>query len=123
MKKMAIVDLGSNSIHMNIMRINEHGGYSVFDSAKETVRLSEGLEHDGMLKAIPMDRAVKALKYFKKLAEVTEVQETHVLATAAVRMAINKDVFIERVREEVGFELKVISKPTDRKSTRLNSSH
>ncbi len=109
MKKMAIIDLGSNSIHMNIMRINEHGGYSVFDSAKETVRLSEGLEHDGMLKAIPMDRAVKALKYFKKLAEVTEVQETHVLATAAVRMAINKDVFIERVREEVGFELKVIS--------------
>src|SRR6056297_94142 len=109
MKKMAIVDLGSNSIHMNIMRINEHGGYSVFDSAKETVRLSEGLQQDGMLKKAPMDRAIKALRYFKRLAAVTEVVEIHIIATAAVRLAENKEVFIERVKDEVGFELKVIS--------------
>ncbi|PLX31875.1 MAG: hypothetical protein C0604_06185 [Clostridiales bacterium] len=109
MKKIAIVDLGSNSIHMNIMRINEHGGYSVFDSAKETVRLSEGLQQDGILKKDPMDRAIKALRYFKRLAEVAEVVEIHVIATAAVRMAKNKEIFIGRVKEEVGFELKIVS--------------
>ena len=109
MKKMAIIDLGSNSVRMNIMRINELGGYSVFDSAKEMVRLSEGLAQDGMLKIVPIERTIKALGYFKRLIEVTEVEEIYAVATAAVRLAKNGDEFIERVRKEVGFDLKILT--------------
>lgn len=109
MKKMAIIDLGSNSVRMNIMRINELGGYSVFDSAKEMVRLSEGLAQDGMLKRDPMERTIKALGYFKRLIEVTEVEEVYAVATAAVRLAKNGTEFVERVGKEVGFNLKILT--------------
>jgi len=109
MRKIAIIDLGSNSVRMNIMRINELGGYSVFDSAKEMVRLSEGLEQDGMLKPVPIDRTLKALKYFKRLIEVTEVQEVYAVATAAVRLAKNGDFFIKRARDEVGLNFRILS--------------
>jgi exopolyphosphatase/guanosine-5'-triphosphate,3'-diphosphate pyrophosphatase len=106
---MAIIDLGSNSVRMNIMRINELGGYSVFDSAKEMVRLGEGVGLDNLLKPVPMERTIKALKHFKKLIEVTGVQEIFAVATAAVRMADNREVFLEKVREDVGLELRVLS--------------
>ena len=69
-KKIAIIDLGSNSIRMNIMNINELGGYSIYESAKETVRLSEGLNEDHLLQPEPVERTLNALKYFKKLIDV-----------------------------------------------------
>ncbi|OPL08771.1 MAG: hypothetical protein AVO33_09350 [delta proteobacterium ML8_F1] len=108
-QKIAIIDLGSNSVRMNLMAINERGGYGIHDSAKEMVRLSEGLEKDNMLKPRPMERTIKAMAYFKKLIEINEVEEIHVLCTAAVRQADNREVFIERVKAQVGLDLRVLS--------------
>jgi len=107
--KIAIIDLGSNSVRMNIIKITKSGGYFVFDSAKEMVRLSEGLHRTGHLNQAPMDRTISALKYFKGLTEVHGVTEIHALSTAAVRMANNKDVFLKRVKDEVGFNFKILS--------------
>ena len=73
--KIAIIDLGSNSVRMNIIKITKSGGYFVFDSAKEMVRLSEGLHRTGHLNQAPMDRTISALKYFKGLTEVHGVQK------------------------------------------------
>jgi len=108
-EKIAVIDLGSNSVRMNIILINDCGGYSVFDQAKEMVRLSEGLHVDGFLKQDPMDRTIKALNYFKRLIEVNNITKVHAVSTAAVRMAKNKNTFIERVKRETGFDFRVIS--------------
>lgn len=94
---------------MNIIKITKSGGYFVFDSAKEMVRLSEGLHKTGYLNKEPMNRTIKALKYFKGLTEIHDVTEVHALSTAAVRMANNKEEFLKRVQDEVGFEFKILS--------------
>lgn len=108
-QKLAIIDLGSNSVRMNIMGINTQGGYAVYDQAKEMVRLSEGLNGDGLLKDDPVSRTVKALDYFSSLLKVYEVQEVHALSTAAVRLAKNQREFIERVHRETGLKFRVLS--------------
>lgn len=108
-EKKAIIDLGSNSVRMNIIGINEAGGYSIFDQAKEMVRLSEGLLESHYLQDKPMDRTIKALKYFKKLIKMHEITEVHALCTAAVRMAKNQGLFLRRVKEEVGLNFRVLS--------------
>jgi len=108
-QKIAIIDLGSNSVRMNLMAVNEAGGYGIHDSAKEMVRLSEGLEKDHLLKPEPMERTIKALKYFKKLIEINGIEEVHGLSTAAVRQAENRNEFIRKVKEEVGFDLRILS--------------
>ncbi len=108
-RKIAIIDLGSNSVRMNIYSTNEKGGYSVFEQAKEMVRLSEGLEEDGFLKPEPIDRTLKALEYFKMLIKVNEVSQVFALSTAAVRMAKNQKYFLELVKQKLGFEFKVLS--------------
>ncbi len=105
----AIIDLGSNSIRMNIFGINDQGGYSIYDQASEMVRLSERLGSDLLLKEEPMQRTINALNYFQKLIDVNAVNKVYALATAAVRMAKNQKVFLERVKVETGFEFTVLS--------------
>ncbi len=107
--KIAIIDLGSNSARMHIIGVNEYGAYSVFEQAKEMVRLSEGLNEDAILKPIPIERTIKALNYFKRLIEVNNVNEVYALCTAAVRMAKNREYFLNQVKESTGFEFRVLS--------------
>lgn len=108
-ESIAIIDLGSNSIRMNIIGINSEGGYSIYDQASEMVRLSEGLSTDLLLKEKPIQRTINALNYFRKLLDVNKVQKVYALATAAVRMAVNQAHFLERVAMETGFYFKVLS--------------
>lgn len=105
----AIIDLGSNSIRMNILGINEKGGYSLIEQASEMVRLSEGMGEKQMLGELPMERTINALIYFKQLLEVYEVVEVYPLATAAVRMAKNQSEFLKRVQYATGLEFIVLT--------------
>lgn len=106
---LAIIDLGSNSVRMNIYGMNERGGYSVLDQAKEMVRLSEGLSASGALGEAPMDRTLKALEYFRQLMGVNGVRQIFPMATAAVRSASNGLLFLERIHAETGLEFRVLS--------------
>ena len=108
-KKIAIIDLGSNSVRMNLYSINEKGGYCVFEQAKEMVRLSEGLEIDGLLKPEPINRTLEALKYFKQLIHANDVETVYALSTAAVRMAKNQQEFLDRIKEVLNLEFVVLS--------------
>jgi len=108
-KSLAIIDLGSNSIRMNIFKINERGGYSVSEQASEMVRLSEGMGESLNLKEKPIQRTIEALHYFRKLIEVNQAEEVYALATAAVRLSTNQSLFLDRVKKETGFHFRVLS--------------
>lgn len=108
MKKMAIIDLGTNSVRINIIDINSRGGYSIIDSAKEGVRLSEGLYETGKIHINAVNRTLMALRYFKTLADIHEVESIHALFTGA-RVAQNREGFINKINEETGLEFISIS--------------
>lgn len=107
-KRVAIIDLGSNSIRMNIINVNSNGAYYIVDQSKEMVRLSEGMGPEKTLKEEPMDRTIKTIKLFEKLMETYKVEKVWSFATAAVRSAKNGQEFIDRVKSETGHEIKVI---------------
>ncbi len=108
-KKFAIIDLGSNSVRMIIMQIFEDGTYKMIDQVKEMVRLSEGMGEDNILKPKPIERTVYTLKLFKKLIKSYEIKDIYCVATAAVRVASNKDDFLQKVKDETGFKFDVIT--------------
>jgi len=109
MERYAIIDLGSNSVRMNIVHVEEDGSYILLDQAKEMVRLSENMGDEKTLKPDPMKRTVDALKLFKKLAVAYKASHVYALATAAVRMAKNQSEFLEKVKTEVGFDFTVLT--------------
>ncbi len=109
MKRIGIVDLGSNSVRMSIIWVEQDHSYHMVEQAKSMVRLSEGMSEDAHLSPQAMERTKSALSMFKKLAGVHQVDEIHAVATAAVRQAKNRDVFLDLVREETNWELQIIS--------------
>ncbi len=109
MKRIGIVDLGSNSVRMSIIWVEKDHSYHMIEQAKSMVRLSEGMSEDANLSPQAMERTKSALSMFKKLAGVHQVDEIRAVATAAVRQAKNRDVFLDLVREETDWELQVIS--------------
>lgn len=109
MERIGIVDLGSNSARLIVMNISSTGAYNLVYHQKETVRLSEGLEQDNLLKPDAMQRAIETLKIFGHMCKLFEVDKILAVATAAVRNAINGHNFVERVEQETGIYLDIIS--------------
>lgn len=109
MKRIAFIDLGSNSVRMNIIQINDNGSYYLMDQVKQMVRLSQGMGVEKTLKPEPIRRTVESLALFKKLIDVYHVESVHGVATAAVRQAKNQQAFLDEIRNRTGMEFEVIS--------------
>lgn len=110
-EKLAVLDLGSNSLRMSIFDLSGPG--TAPQTFRKTIRLSEGMTHDSTLKAEPQMRAVHALLEYKKILDSNGVSNIVAVATAAVRKAKNQTEFLDLVRDTTGIEIKVIDGTTE----------
>ncbi|MFI3129433.1 MAG: Ppx/GppA phosphatase family protein [Bacillota bacterium] len=109
MKRLGIIDLGSNSVRLVILDVMEGGYFNVFDEWKEVIRLGEDMEKDGFLKPQRVKQTVKTLQMFKKLCDINKVDKIIGVATAAVRRAKNQRSFLDEVFSTTGLQLRVLS--------------
>jgi exopolyphosphatase / guanosine-5'-triphosphate,3'-diphosphate pyrophosphatase len=106
----AAIDIGTNSIHMVVVRIDPRlPAMTIVDRQKETVRLGEWDSQTGNLTAAAIDRAIAALKRCRAVAETFQVTDIVAVATSATREAPNGGEFLERVYNEVGLRVDLIS--------------
>ena len=105
---LAAVDLGSNSFHLAIGRVDGEQIYPL-DSLKETVRLGSGLTPDRTLDNAAQDRALGALKRFSERLAGTPREAVRVVGTNALRVAKNAAGFLKRAEDTLGFPIEVIS--------------
>lgn len=105
----AAVDIGTNSMHLVVARIAEHGGFEMLTTEKDMVRLGQGGGEMKELAPDAMDRGVASLARLAEVAGSFGEAELVAVATSAVREATNRAEFIERVRREVGVQVEVIT--------------
>lgn len=105
----AIIDLGSNSVRMSINNLEKDGSWQVLKKVRATVRLSEGMSADNFLKEEAMSRVIEALEEFCRMAREYKCLSIAAIATAALRSAANKELFISRVKEKTGITFEIIS--------------
>ncbi|HSM81956.1 MAG TPA: Ppx/GppA phosphatase family protein [Nodosilinea sp.] len=107
---LAAIDVGTNSIHMVVVKIQpELPAFTIVDREKETVRLGNFNESTGGLSEAAMTRAITALKRCCAIASSLQAEDIVAVATSAVREASNGQAFIERVYNEVGLAVNLIS--------------
>jgi len=104
----AALDLGTNNCRLLIAR-QANGGFYVVDSFSRVVRLGEGLLASGRLSDASQDRALAALAVCAGKIRRREVTLARSVATEACRRASNGAKFIERVYDETGIALDVIT--------------
>ena len=105
---LAAVDMGSNSFRLEIGQL-PHGRYKRIDYLKETVRLGAGLDSDGMLTEEAQQRGLVCLRRFSARLAGFMPGQVRAVATQTLREARNRDAFLLRAQEALGFPIEVIS--------------
>lgn len=104
----AALDLGTNNCRLLIAR-PEGENFTVIDAFSRVVRLGEDLAQSGRLSDAAMDRALGALHVCAEKLRRRNVFLARSVATEACRRAQNGEAFIERVRQETGIALDIIT--------------
>ncbi len=104
----AAVDIGTNSIHMVVARVDPQGGIEVLTREKESVRLGHGSGEMRTLDADAIERGIATLTRMRQVADIYGAP-VRAVATSAVREATNREEFLVRASAEAGIEVEVIT--------------
>ncbi|NEQ69164.1 MAG: Ppx/GppA family phosphatase, partial [Symploca sp. SIO2D2] len=91
---LAAIDIGTNSIHMVVGRINATlPAFTIIAKEKDTVRLGERDPKTRDLTPEAIERAIATLRRCQKLAQSLKAEQIVAVATSAVREAPNGRAF------------------------------
>ena len=107
-RRIAAIDVGSNSVRQIVADVTADGVITVVDEMKEAPRLGADLDGTGLLGTQAMARAAEAIGRMATLARQLGATRVDAVATSAVRDAANANEFVARVRQEAGLDIRVI---------------
>ena len=107
--RIAAIDIGTNSVHMIVVRVRPDLSFEVIDREKAMVRLGAGGLDGKELTTEAMGAALQTLSKFKRLAESHTVDKILAAATSATREARNGGEFLSRIEADTGIRPRVIT--------------
>jgi exopolyphosphatase/guanosine-5'-triphosphate,3'-diphosphate pyrophosphatase len=121
--RLAAIDIGTNSLHMIVVRVRPDLSFEVIDREKEMVRLGAGGLDGKALTPRAMQAALQVLSKFRRLAESHQVEKIEAVATSAVREAENGGEFLKAIVEQTGIRARVISGTEEARLIHLAASY
>jgi exopolyphosphatase / guanosine-5'-triphosphate,3'-diphosphate pyrophosphatase len=105
---LAAVDLGSNSFRLEIGRYDS-GHIERVEYLKEGVRQGSGLDESKNLSLVAMERGWECLARFAERLQGFKKQQVRAVATQTLREARNRDDFLRKAQQVLGFPIEVVS--------------
>ena len=102
----AAVDLGSNSFHCQIARVDGEQTYPL-DGLREAVRLGAGLDENKNLDEASQARAINCLQRFGERLRSFQPSDVRALGTNTLRVAKNANAFLKKAESALGFPKRV----------------
>lgn len=106
--RIAAIDIGSNSIRQTVADVSPTGAIRIVDEMKAAPRLGAGITKTGKLSPHSMAAALAALNRMSALAKQLGAKRRRVVATSAVREALNGSEWLALVRKEAGMRVSVL---------------
>ncbi len=116
--RLGVLDVGSNTVHLLVVDAQRGGHPTPTHSTKTALRLAEHVR-DGRLAEEGADALVAAVASAREQAIELGCEDLLAFATSAVRDAANSMAVLERVRDETGVDLHVLSGPDEASLTFL----
>lgn len=104
----AVIDLGSNSFHMLVVR-EVAGSVQTILRIKRKVRLAAGLTVQNTLSHDAMERGWQCLRLFAERLQDIPAPRRRIVATATLRLATNAQDFLQHAQQILGCPVQVIS--------------
>lgn len=121
-KLLAAIDIGSNSFHLAIARL-DHGEVRKVASMSEKVQLAAGLDENNMLSEEAQQRGLDCLSRFMGRLDAVSPDRLRIVATNALRQAKNAQVFIKQAVDILPKPIEVIAGREEARLIYLGVSH
>ncbi len=119
----AAVDLGSNSFHLIVARVDEHGNFSMIDQMKEMVRLRGGLDANNNMDEAVAERALECLQRFGDRIRHLEPRAVRAAGTNTLRTMNSSAAFLRKANKALGHRIEIIPGHEEARLVYLGVSH
>ncbi|MBI3089147.1 MAG: Ppx/GppA family phosphatase [Candidatus Tectomicrobia bacterium] len=97
---LAGIDIGTNTVRLLAVAPQPDGSWRIVDEARRITRLGEGATPGRTLQAAAIQRTIAAAGEFAERARRAQAGVIRVVATSAVREAVNQADFVEAARRD-----------------------
>ncbi len=119
----AAIDLGSNSFHMIVARLEESGTLSIIDRLRENVRLGGGLDKNGIIDEAAQTRAFDCLETFAQRIRDLPQSAIRIAGTNTLRVAKNSRAFVAKAEEILKHPIEIIAGREEARLIYLGVAH
>ena len=105
---LAAVDIGSNSFHLILAEITAKGS-RILERARQKVQLGRYLDDNLEIVTEGFDKSEVCLQNFNNIIAKYNPGKIAAVATNTVRVATNKDIFINKASSWLGFPIEVVT--------------
>ena len=111
------IDIGTNAVRMVIKQVYVNPNREVITNTVQELRIPLRLGVDvfkyGFISDKKIDQMVKTITCYKALFELYNVISYKIVATSAMREATNSEAVIEKVYNETGYKIEIITGETE----------
>lgn len=107
-RQLAAIDLGSNSFHMVVARL-QNNQLQTIDAIKEMVRLAAGLDDENILSDKKREEALQCLSRFGQRIKDLPPQNVAAVGTNTLRKASNSASFLVEAEKALGFPINIVA--------------
>src|SRR5512144_1225493 len=107
-RPVAVLDMGASAIRLVVAELPPGEPPRILEEASRAVPLGKDSFTDGRLGASTIEATLRALDGFRRIMDSYGVVRYRAVATSAVREAVNRDTFLDRVRLRSGIDVEVI---------------
>jgi len=106
----AVLEIGSTGIRLLVAEIFPDGRWQEVDRANKPVALGRDVFTTGQVSRESFLECITVLKNFREFLRswLIDDSDIHAIATSALRVARNRDVFVDRVKQETGLMLAIV---------------
>ena len=108
-RRAAVIDIGTSSVKIIVGELDESGAVRVLANLSKVTRLGEGVDLSHNLALAAQKRTVSAMGSLLRAIKESKPDSVRLVATSAVRDAVNRAEFAALVRSKLGLDLTVLS--------------
>src|SRR5438876_4181140 len=104
----SVIDIGSSGVRMLLAELKPDGSVRELEDVQKPLALGRETFRTGTLSAASIQKSVNMLRQYRAIMDGYGVTHTRAVATSAVRGALNRDTFVDRVFLATGIEVEII---------------
>lgn len=117
MRKIAIIDIGSNTVHLLVVDVSFCAGLGdvnnnkirIIDDLSESVLLINGFNDKNEITREKIEELVQVLEKYKHICDILKVKVIIAVGTEALRKAKNNISIIQKIRECTGINVRLLT--------------